>query len=176
MLTFGLSMTAGPLLAGVLVATIGFGWTYTIDVISFTFALWGGLFKLPPLPPSKDAVRPGLRSVVEGFRFLGTRPNVRMTFIIDLIAMICAQPPRALMPAIGAVMIGGGRDHCWSAARVNGRRRIPGRPVFRALGAGPQAGQCRGVVRDWLGARPLRASDWWCCWQGMPAATVSRLG
>jgi MFS family permease len=106
MLTFGLSMTAGPLLAGVLVATIGFGWTYTIDVISFTFALWG-LFKLPPLPPSKDAVRPGLRSVVEGFRFLGTRPNVRMTFIIDLIAMICAQP-RALMPAIGAVMIGGG--------------------------------------------------------------------
>jgi ENTS family enterobactin (siderophore) exporter len=30
-----------------------------------------------------------------------------MTFIIDLIAMICAQP-RALMPAIGAVMIGGG--------------------------------------------------------------------
>lgn len=106
MLTFGLSMTAGPLLAGVLVATIGFGWTYTIDVISFTFALWG-LFRLPPLPPSKDAVRPGLRSVVEGFRFLGTRPNVRMTFIIDLIAMICAQP-RALMPAIGAVMIGGG--------------------------------------------------------------------
>lgn len=106
MLTFGLSMTAGPLLAGVLVATIGFGWTYTIDVLSFTFALWG-LLKLPALPPAKDASRPGLRSVVEGFRFLGTRPNVRMTFIIDLIAMICAQP-RALMPAIGAVMIGGG--------------------------------------------------------------------
>ncbi|UVJ38674.1 MFS transporter [Arthrobacter sp. CJ23] len=106
MLTFGLSMTAGPLLAGVLVASIGFGWTYTIDVLSFTFALWG-LLKLPALPPSKDASRPGLRSVVEGFRFLGTRPNVRMTFIIDLIAMICAQP-RALMPAIGAVMVGGG--------------------------------------------------------------------
>ncbi|WP_284980251.1 MFS transporter [Arthrobacter sp. fls2-241-R2A-200] len=106
MLTFGLSMTAGPLLAGVLVASIGFGWTYTIDVISFTFALWG-LLGLPAMPPSHDAARPGLRSVVEGFRFLGTRPNVRMTFIIDLIAMIFAQP-RALMPAIGAVMIGGG--------------------------------------------------------------------
>ena len=106
MLTMGLSMTAGPLLAGILVATIGFGWTYTIDVLSFTFALWG-LFKLPALPPSEKAGRPGLRSVVEGFRFLGTRPNVRMTFVIDLIAMICAQP-RALMPAIAATMIGGG--------------------------------------------------------------------
>ncbi|WP_120520591.1 MFS transporter [Arthrobacter celericrescens] len=106
MLTMGLSMTAGPLLAGVLVATIGFGWTYTIDVLSFTFALWG-LFRLPALPPSKGAGRPGLRSVVEGFRFLGTRPNVRMTFVIDLIAMICAQP-RALMPAIAATMLGGG--------------------------------------------------------------------
>ena len=106
MLTMGLSMTAGPLLAGILVATIGFGWTYTIDVLSFTFAQWG-LFKLPALPPAKGAGRPGLRSVVEGFRFLGTRPNVRMTFVIDLIAMICAQP-RALMPAIAATMIGGG--------------------------------------------------------------------
>lgn len=32
-----------------------------------------------------------------------------MTFIIDLVAMILAQP-RALMPAIGAVMIGGGES------------------------------------------------------------------
>jgi ENTS family enterobactin (siderophore) exporter len=38
---------------------------------------------------------------MEGFRFLGTRPNLRMTFILDLIAMILAQP-RALLPAIGA--------------------------------------------------------------------------
>lgn len=106
MLNMGISMTAGPLLAGVLVASSGYGWTYTIDALSFAFALWG-LFKLPPLPAAENASAPGLRSVVEGFRFLGTRPNLRMTFIIDLIAMICAQP-RALMPAIGATMIGGG--------------------------------------------------------------------
>lgn len=106
MLNMGLSMTAGPLLAGVLVASSGFGWTYTIDALSFAFALWS-LFTLPALPAAENASAPGLRSVVEGFRFLGTRPNLRMTFIIDLIAMICAQP-RALMPAIGATLIGGG--------------------------------------------------------------------
>ncbi len=106
MMSFGLTMTAGPLLAGLLVAWVGFGWTYTIDVVSFAFAFWA-LLKLPPMPPGEHAQRAGLRSVVEGFRFLGTRPNLRMTFIIDLVAMIFAQP-RALLPAIGAVMIGGG--------------------------------------------------------------------
>lgn len=106
MVTFGLAMTAGPLLAGVLVASVGFGWTYTLDLLSFAFAFWA-LLRLPPMPPGKEAGRAGLRSVVEGFRFLGTRPNVRMTFIIDLVAMILAQP-RALLPAVGAVMVGGG--------------------------------------------------------------------
>ena len=106
MMIFGLTMTAGPLLAGVLVAWVGFGWTYTIDVVSFAFAFWA-LLKLPSMPPGEHARPAGLRSVVEGFRFLGTRPNLRMTFVIDLVAMIFAQP-RALLPAIGALMIGGG--------------------------------------------------------------------
>ncbi|MHA7290042.1 MFS transporter [Arthrobacter sp. MDT3-24] len=106
MMSFGLALTVGPLLAGVLVAWLGFGWTYTIDFISFAFVLWA-VFRLPSMPPSGSAGRAGIRSVIEGFRFLGTRPNLRMTFIIDLVAMILAQP-RALMPAIGALMIGGG--------------------------------------------------------------------
>ncbi|WP_426226245.1 MFS transporter [Pseudarthrobacter sp. DSP2-3-2b1] len=108
MASFGLAMTVGPLLAGVLVAWVGFGWTYTIDFVSFAFVLWA-VFRLPSMPPSGGAGRPGIRSVIEGFRFLGTRPNLRMTFIIDLVAMILAQP-RALMPAIGALMIGGGES------------------------------------------------------------------
>ena len=106
MMIFGLTMTAGPLLAGVLVATVGFAWTYTVDVASFAFVVWA-LLKLPPMPPGQERHRAGLRSVVEGFRFLGTRPNLRMTFVIDLVAMILAQP-RALLPAIAALMIGGG--------------------------------------------------------------------
>ncbi len=106
MMSFGLAMTAGPLLAGVLVAWVGYGWTYTLDFASFAVVLWA-VYRLPPLPPSGKRSRAGIRSVIEGFRFLGTRPNLRMTFVIDLIAMIMAQP-RALMPAIGAVMIGGG--------------------------------------------------------------------
>ena len=106
MLSLGLAMTAGPLLAGLLVAWLGFGWTYTIDFVSFAFVLWA-VYRLPPMAPSGGNGKAGIRSVIEGFRFLGTRPNLRMTFIIDLVAMILAQP-RALLPAVAALMIGGG--------------------------------------------------------------------
>ncbi|MDQ4501730.1 MFS transporter [Sinomonas sp. ASV322] len=106
MITFGLGGAAGPLLAGALVASVGYGWTYTLDVLGFTVAMWA-LFRLPPLPPEGLVRRAGLRSVGEGFRFLGTRPNIRMTFLIDLCAMVFAMP-RSLLPAVAALSLGGG--------------------------------------------------------------------
>ncbi len=111
MIVMGLGTTVGPLLAGVLVANVGYAWTYSVDVLTFTASLWA-LFRLPPLPPlplAGGAVmkRAGLRSVLEGFAFLGSRKNVRMTFLVDMCAMVFALP-RALLPAIGAVWLGGG--------------------------------------------------------------------
>ncbi|GAB4099429.1 MFS transporter [Sinomonas halotolerans] len=106
MITFGLGGAAGPLLAGALVATVGYGWTYTIDVVTFTVAMWA-LFRLPPIPPEGQVRRVGLRSVAEGFTFLSTRPNIRMTFLVDLAAMVFAMP-RAVLPAVAALALGGG--------------------------------------------------------------------
>jgi MFS family permease len=105
------SMTVGPLLAGVLVDWGGFKAAYTADAVITTAALWG-LARLPALPPEPTAegatpTRPGLRSVLDGFAFLATRPNVRMTFLADIAAMLLAQP-RVLFPAAGAVIFGGG--------------------------------------------------------------------
>ena len=53
------------------------------------------------------ATRAGFASVVDGFRFLRTAPNVRMTFVADIAAMLLAQP-RVIFPAAGAVILGGG--------------------------------------------------------------------
>ena len=167
MISFGLAMTAGPLLAGVLVAWVGFGWTYTLDVVSFAFAFWA-LLKLPPMPPGKQAGRAGLRSVVEGFRFLGTRPNLRMTFIIDLVAMILAQP-RALMPAIGARDDRRRRSHGGHPAGVHRRRRLPGRPLLRPAGRASGGRAPRWSGPSWAGARRLPGSGWWWCWPAAPA-------
>lgn len=107
MLAMGLSMMVAPVLGGFLVASVGFAWTYTLDVATFLFTLYS-VFRLPPMPPEGAVAKvPGLSAVLDGFRFLGTRPNVRMTFLIDLCAMVLAAP-KALMPAVAAFAIGGG--------------------------------------------------------------------
>ncbi len=104
------SMTVGPLLAGLLIDTGGYKAAYTVDT-ALTLAAVLGLLRLGPIPPDHgehgSVRRAGLRSVVDGFRFLGTAPNVRMTFVADIAAMVLAQP-RVLFPAAGAVILGGG--------------------------------------------------------------------
>jgi ENTS family enterobactin (siderophore) exporter len=104
--SFMLGTTLGPLLAGVLIELYGFGVTYTVDVITYTAALWA-VFRLPSLPPEGEVRRAGLASVVEGLRYLRTRPNVRMTFLVDIAAMVTSFP-RALFPAVAFTVLGGG--------------------------------------------------------------------
>jgi MFS family permease len=102
----GVMVTVGPALAGVLVAAVGYGWTYSVDVVLFVFAFLG-IATLPAIVPEGDAARPGWASLREGLAFLKSAPNVRMSFIIDIIAMTFGQP-RVMLPAAGALLLGGG--------------------------------------------------------------------
>ncbi|GAB2969085.1 MFS transporter [Frigoribacterium salinisoli] len=102
----GVMLTVGPALAGVLVAGVGFPLTYTVDVVLFSAAFLG-IATLPPIRPEGAVQRPGLASLVEGARFLRHSPNVRTTFVVDIVAMTFGQP-RVLYPVVGAVVIGGG--------------------------------------------------------------------
>ena len=102
----GIAVTFGPALAGVLVAAVGFQWCYSIDAVLFVASL-AGILTLPALPQSGRVDRPGLKSLASGMRFLRRAPNVRMTFLVDIVAMTFGQP-RVLFPAIGAVLLGGG--------------------------------------------------------------------
>jgi len=100
------ALTAGPLIAGVLVATLGFTWAYGLDALSFLAIIYA-LVRLPPVPPEGGGARAGLKSVVEGLRFLGPRKNLLMTFLVDLNAMIFGMP-RALFPALATGTFHGG--------------------------------------------------------------------
>lgn len=105
-ITMGIMVSVGPAAAGLLVAFTGYGWTYTIDLVLMS-ALFLGLWSLPSIRPEGTVVRPGLRSLADGWRFVSRAKNIRMQFILDIIAMTFGQPT-ALFPAIGAVLLGGG--------------------------------------------------------------------
>jgi len=102
----GLMATVGPALAGLLVASVGIPWTYSIDAVLF-IAAFLGLYTLPALRPEGVPGRPGLRAVIDGARFLRQAPNIRASFLLDICAMTFGNP-RVLLPAIGATLIGGG--------------------------------------------------------------------
>ena len=97
---YGVGGVAGPALAGVLIGAAGLSTVYAIGTASFAgtvVALWG----LPAMPPHPDADRPGVRSIVEGFRFIAREKVILGFFLVDTNAMVFGMP-LALFPAIAA--------------------------------------------------------------------------
>lgn len=110
MASFNLGFTVGPLLGALAIGAGGYTFAYAIDAVTFTAALYS-VYRLPAMPPQAptgdELQRPGLRSVVEGLRFLKGARNLSMTFLLDICAMVLAQP-RALFPAVAGEFFGGG--------------------------------------------------------------------
>jgi MFS family permease len=97
---YGLGGVAGPALAGAIIGAAGLPAVYAIGMVSFAatvVALWG----LPAMPPHPDADRPGVRSIVEGFRFVAREKVILGFFLVDTNAMVFGMP-LALFPAIAA--------------------------------------------------------------------------
>ncbi|WP_435300485.1 MFS transporter [Timonella sp. A28] len=113
-LTGNLAFSLGPLTGAVLVQYVGYATAYSIDALLYLAALFA-VFKLPSMRPQTvqetgelaPTRRVGVRSVLDGFAYLKTQADVRMTFLVDLCAMIFASP-KVLLPAIGVVALGGG--------------------------------------------------------------------
>lgn len=98
---------AGPLVGGALIPVLGFGWLYGIDTLTLLATLWAVLL-LPPLPVEGRSTSrtPGLRSIVEGLRYLAGHRILLVSFLVDLVAMGLGMP-RALFPEIAHVNFGG---------------------------------------------------------------------
>lgn len=101
-------MMLGPVLGGLIVGWWDYQAAYLIDAVTFGAALYA-MWRLPSMKPEREGGSPGKQgraSVLDGLRFLGTRPNIRMTFFSDMAAMVLAHP-RALFPAIAVLWYGG---------------------------------------------------------------------
>ncbi|GGU16229.1 MULTISPECIES: MFS transporter [Streptomyces] len=99
--TFG--MLVGPGLGGLVVGVGGYQIAYLVDAVAFSAALYA-MWRLPSMLPDRTGAKRA--SVLDGLRFLATRPNLRMTFFSDFCAMILAHP-RALFPVVAVVWYDG---------------------------------------------------------------------
>ncbi|PZG18323.1 MFS transporter [Micromonospora craterilacus] len=109
----------GPLAAGLILALWDLGIAlpiaYGLDATLLVALVWAAL-RLPAMPPEPDPDggprQAGLRSIVDGFRYLAGSPVLLLSFAIDLIAMVFAYP-RALFPEVAAERFGGGAAVGW---------------------------------------------------------------
>ena len=141
-----LAAIAGPALAGVCIASFGLPITYGIDVATFVISLVA-VATIRSIPPSENAPRVGLASVLEGLRYAASRPVLIGTYVVDIIAMTFAMP-MAVFPALGAK---------WGGANAAGY-------LFAAMSAGSfvmsvLSGWTKHVLRQ--GAAVMLAAGAW---------------
>jgi MFS family permease len=103
---FQFGLVAGPALAGLLLAGAGVRFVYWLDVASFGAALVA-VFLISPQPVTEPGHRPGLRSVIEGLRYVRGKQAIEGAYLIDINAMVFGMP-RALFPALAVSVFGGG--------------------------------------------------------------------
>ena len=96
----------GPALGGVIIATIGLGGAYLIDFASFAAALVA-VALMRPQPPQGGGTPVSWAGFREGIGFLRRTPILQGIMLIDINAMVFGMP-RALFPAIGTEVLGGG--------------------------------------------------------------------
>ncbi|MGH9280583.1 MAG: MFS transporter [Acidimicrobiales bacterium] len=129
---FQVGQVAGPAVAGVIIGQSSLATAYWVDAV-LSVAAMGGTFAIRPQPPQGGGTRAGLASVMEGLRYLKGRRALIGTFVIDINAMVFGMP-RALFPALGTGLYGGG------AATVG--------LLYAAPGAGALVGA---LLTGWVG-------------------------
>jgi MFS family permease len=111
MLSMHLSVTVGPLLAGLFAAAGGLRVCYLVDAISFAGALYG-VARLPAMRPEggadgdRGSARAGFGAVLDGLRFIRHSRVLSGALLADLSATVLGMP-FALFPAINAERFGG---------------------------------------------------------------------
>ncbi len=96
----------GPAIAGLVIARVSLASAYWLDVATFVVSI-AAVSALRPQPPEGGGTRAGVASVRAGLNYLRGRRLLLSTFVIDIDAMVFGMP-RALFPALGTVLYGGG--------------------------------------------------------------------
>ncbi len=98
----------GPAIAGILVASIGEGWCFFVNGVSYIAVIAGLLLmKLQPRSYQQPAGSP-LEHIVEGFRFVRRTAPIRAILLLLGLISLVAMPYTVLMPVFADRILHGG--------------------------------------------------------------------
>lgn len=93
-----IGLLAGPAIGGLLLATVGVGWCFVVDVCGLAVAtlLYAAM---RPYPHRAETTAPSLQGIGEGLRYAFGRRDLLGTYFVDIAAMLLAMPV-VLFPAL----------------------------------------------------------------------------
>jgi MFS family permease len=97
----------GPAIAGVLVATIGEGWCFFANAVSYIAVVIGLLLMQVPFVPRSNEATP-LENIIEGFRFVRETKPIRALLLLLGVVSLVGMPYAVLMPIFADQILHGG--------------------------------------------------------------------
>ena len=136
----------GPTLGGVLIATLGVGWAYLFNVVSFLFVLMAlALMRNVPVVAMEERANASLDAAREGLRFVFSSPIIRATMLLDFAATFFASAT-ALLPIFAQdVLHVGARGYGWLYAAPSVGSLMAGAVMIRVV----DRIERRGIVLLW---------------------------
>jgi MFS family permease len=137
-----LARVVGPALAGLLVASIGEGWCFALNALSFVGTYRALLLMRPPPQPLHEGSRRA--HLLEGLAYAGRTAHVRALLALLAVSSFFAMPYQTLLPVVSAEVLGGD-------ARVYG-------VLLACAGVGALAGAVGLLLRKGLGGLGRRVA------------------
>jgi MFS family permease len=129
---------AGPALAGFVVASVGEGWAFALNAVSFAGTYYALLVMRPPPQPLAKGSKGA--HVLEGIAYAGRTSHVRALLALLATSSFFAMPYQALLPVLSSDVLGGGAGlygtllACAGAGALAGALGLLLRKGLRGLG------------------------------------------
>jgi MFS family permease len=107
---FNSARMIGPAVAGILVATLGEGWCFFVNGVSY-LAVIAGLLLMHLPPPTKERGKASpLEEMLEGFEFVRQDPSIRSLLWLLALSSLVGTPYSVLMPIFAGQVLHGGPE------------------------------------------------------------------
>lgn len=93
-----IGVLVGPLIGGLLVAYVGIGWCFVVDIVGLVIAT-SMYVAMRPYPHRAETTPPSLAGIGQGLRYALSRRDLLGTYLVDIAAMLLAMPV-VLFPAL----------------------------------------------------------------------------